>query len=49
MIFDGLHQQLFLVLWLLIQHKLLDPEENENQLLVNKINVQMYKKTHTPT
>ena len=35
MIFDGLHQRHFLVLWLLIQHKLLDPEKKENQLFVN--------------
>ena len=45
MIFDGLHQQHFLVLWLLIQHILLDPEEKENQLFVNKIKPWMYKKT----
>ena len=49
MIFDGLHQQHFLVLWPLILHKLLDPEEKENEILINKINPQMYKETHTPT
>ena len=42
MIFDGWHQQLFLVLWLLIQHKLQGPDKKE--IILNFIIISVYNK-----